>query len=387
MYGGINPTKYNDTGFDDVYVLTIPSFTWTPVFTDGASPRWGHNCHLVGNRQLVTVGGNITNSRKCDWERKGLAFLDMTTITWGSVFLTNTTGFEVPQKLLGATGGTAQGVATIKEPGTGWTDYRLKKVFDTPRKWGPSQKKSINKGAIAGGGVAGILGLVLFISLLLWLKHRRNKARGPHELADDNIRLRSKELDDEEKKRYELQAVNENNPAELPGPDASELNAPRVLYEADGITATKAAELSGTNVVAGGRLGVPIVRTPGDDLPTPPLYTPGISLPPSDVNSPKPATVSSPTKDVETPPPVPAKDSPEISPPLSDIKTPPPGSPWEVDQGISPLESSGESYQDISPPETPQQEHSRDPLVDAAELLQELQESPKSRWDWRRKSF
>ena len=87
LYGGRDPIR--NEGFDDVYVLSLPSFTWTAIFTEGKSPRWGHGCHRAGTRQMVTVGGNTSNSGVCDWELKGVAFLDMTTVTWGSVFVRN----------------------------------------------------------------------------------------------------------------------------------------------------------------------------------------------------------------------------------------------------------------------------------------------------------
>ena len=287
MYGG-HKLAENITatdGVDDVYVLTIPSFTWTTIYNDGASPRYGHQCHRAGKRQMITVGGNVTNTLLCDWEAKGVAFLDMSTITWGSVFLTNTSDYFVAQKLLPATGGTAQGNATIKEPGKGWTNPGLKTVFNTPRRYGAagsspspsatSTPKKSHAGAIAGGVVGGVLGLALIAGFLFFLKRRRDKARKPHELSSEEIQRR--ELETEEKKKFELQGINENNPAELPGPEAAELNAPREFVEADpGTASSPAAELSGTSVVPGGSPGIPQVRTPGDDLPTPPLYTPGL---------------------------------------------------------------------------------------------------------------
>lgn len=303
MYGGHVP-KENITAsdaFDDVYVLTIPSFTWTAVFTGGASPRWGHNCHIAGKRQMITVGGNITNTGLCDWEAKGVAFLEMTTVTWGSVFLTNTTEFEVPQKLLEATGGTSQGGATIKEPGAGWTGQGLQKVFNTTRKWGSSETspnpahegKKSHAGAIAGGVVGGVAGLVLIASALFFLRRRHDKAKKAHELPNDEIRRQ--ELG-EDKKKSELQGINENDPAELPGPEPKELSAPRQFVEADHDTVTAAAELSGTSVVPGGKTGVPVVRTPGDDLPTPPLYTPGLVRPQSRDRSSPPGSPREPSQ-------------------------------------------------------------------------------------------
>jgi LPXTG-motif cell wall-anchored protein len=287
LYAGNDPTihKNNDpynnyTSYDDVYVLTIPSFEWTAVYTDGASPRWGHNCHRAGKRQMVTVGGNITNSGDCDWELKGVAFLDLTTVTWGSVFQANSSDYQVAQKLLPATGGTPMGGATKKEPKTGWTDPGLKSVFDTPRKSNsyhapkstptatPAPNPGSHTGAIAGGVVGGVVGLALLAGLLFFLYRRRSK--NPAELENHEVQRR--ELDQEQNK-FELPGINENDPAELPGPEVVELNAPRQFVEAGGITTTRAAELSANES------GIPQVRTPGDDLPIPPAYTPGLQRP------------------------------------------------------------------------------------------------------------
>lgn len=276
LYGGYDPIT--NSSYDDVVVLTMPSFEWTTVWPQGESPRYGHTCHVAGKRQMITVGGNVTNRAGCDWERKGVAVLDMTTIGWGSVFRSNVSDFQVPQKVLGATRGTADGSATISEPVTGWSDQALRDVFWTsrwtvPSTWTSSSSKSkTNVGAIAGGVVGGVVGLVLIGLALFFWNRKRRKARAPAELSGDEVQ---RELDDE-KKKYELQGVNENDPAELPSPDPVELNAPREFVEADRDTATNAAELPGTNVAAGGVHGVPIVRTPGDDLPEPPVYTTGL---------------------------------------------------------------------------------------------------------------
>lgn len=65
IYGGWNEHTY--TYFDDVYVLSLPSFTWTMLYGEGSGPRFGHTCHLVGNRQMLTVGGVSTLDVKCEY--------------------------------------------------------------------------------------------------------------------------------------------------------------------------------------------------------------------------------------------------------------------------------------------------------------------------------
>jgi len=280
LYGGIDPTT--GKGYDDVLILTLPSFTWTNMWPIGEAPRWGHNCHVAGKRQMLTVGGNITNGLECDWEVKGVAVWEMSTLTWGSVFMTNLSDYQVPQRVLEFTGGTANGGATLKDPALGWTDPGLKTVFATPRKFtssgnnstAPASSKS-NTGVIAGGVVGGIVGLALVgMAGLFLFRRRRNKHRA-HELHNEPAQRDS----GSEKNRHELQAVNENEPAELYGPDLRELESPRQAIEADTITSTTRAELPGTNTAPGGVHGVPIVRTPGDDLPEQPQYTPGLRRP------------------------------------------------------------------------------------------------------------
>jgi hypothetical protein len=279
LYGGIDPiTK---TGYDDVLILTLPSFTWTNVWPIGEAPRWGHNCHVAGKRQMITVGGNNTNGLTCDWEAKGVAVWELSTLTWGSVFLTNLTEYQVPEKILEITGGNANGNATKKDPALGWTDQRLQTVFATPRRLAssstsPTPSKS-HTGAIAGGVVGGIAGLALLAFLGIFLLRRHRKRHGPHELQN-NPSPTGREIG-EGKDRFELQAVNENNPAELSGPGIREMDAPRQAVEADYLSMTTRAELPGTNTAPGGVHGVPIVRTPGDDLPEQPDYMPGLRRP------------------------------------------------------------------------------------------------------------
>ncbi|KAF2036777.1 hypothetical protein EK21DRAFT_83707 [Setomelanomma holmii] len=271
LYGGIDPIT--GTEYDDVLILTLPSFTWTNVWPIGEAPRWGHNCHVAGRRQMITVGGNITNGLECDWEVKGVAVWELSTLTWGSVFMSNLSNFQVPQKVLTLTNGTVNGSATVKDPTLAWTDPGLETVFATRRKntlTGGTKKH--NTGAIAGGVVGGIAGLALIAALGFFLLRRHRRKHGPHELHNTSA-ARHRELGNE-KSKYELPAVNQDDPAELIGNELRELESPRDAVEADPMSATGRAELSSTTMSPGALHGVPTVRTPGDDLPEPPLHVP-----------------------------------------------------------------------------------------------------------------
>lgn len=104
MYGG----RGNEHVFyDDIWVLSLPSFTWTKVY-QGTSPRYGHTCHSVGNRTMITVGGAANSnydSTPCDWETKGVGVLDMSDLTWGSVFSATDGDYGVPFHVAAVIGG------------------------------------------------------------------------------------------------------------------------------------------------------------------------------------------------------------------------------------------------------------------------------------------
>lgn len=280
--------------YDDVLILTLPSFTWTNVWPLGESPRWGHKCHVAGKRQMITVGGN-TPGMMCDWELKGVAVWDLTTLNWGSVFLANSPAFQVPHKLLTLTGGNENGNATKKEPALGWTDQGLKTVFATKSKnissgnttagsapsgntsSSPNPKTKSNTGAIAGGVGGGIGGLAIIALISFFLHRRYRKRRSAHELPDNSAP--ADQASYFPKNKHELHAINENSPAELYGHEITELETPRHAVEADPLSSPRGAELSATSTAPGALPGVPFVRTPGDDLPERPEYVPGLRRP------------------------------------------------------------------------------------------------------------
>jgi hypothetical protein len=85
MYGGQNvldplPRAQND----DVWILSLPTFTWVQVWSMSGNPagRSGHTCHAVGS-QMVVVGGYIGDG-VCD--SPGIYVFDMTTLNWKSSF-------------------------------------------------------------------------------------------------------------------------------------------------------------------------------------------------------------------------------------------------------------------------------------------------------------
>ncbi|CAJ2514047.1 Uu.00g021660.m01.CDS01 [Anthostomella pinea] len=192
LYGGWDPTqtKY----FDDIWVLSIPSFTWTKVY-EGTLPRFAHTCHLVGNRQMITVGGinstNLTGSG-CDWEWMGVAILDLSTMEWGSIFDSNKTPYQVYEGISAVIGGGPDGGATKLLPDGGWTSTLVANLFTgTTNNTAPYSPKSgadgvtdnyfhipskTNVGAIVGGVVGGVALVAIAGGQCWWFSRRRRIA-------------------------------------------------------------------------------------------------------------------------------------------------------------------------------------------------------------------
>ncbi|KAI9778897.1 MAG: hypothetical protein M1839_007860 [Geoglossum umbratile] len=189
MYGGRNL----QTTFDQIYVLSIPSFTWSKVH-DGFQPRYGMTCHLVGNRQLLSVGGFSTFnlSTSCDWEDKGVHIFDMSQLSWGSLYNAYAENYTVPVQVVRQIGGSPSGSATMTAPISGFTSPPFAQLFgqsnstnstklpipaksSTPPS--PSPSSRVSKGAIAGAVIGSIAGLSMIAGALTFLFRRNQRPR------------------------------------------------------------------------------------------------------------------------------------------------------------------------------------------------------------------
>ncbi|KAJ6016030.1 hypothetical protein N7540_010621 [Penicillium herquei] len=170
LYGG----KGNSTVYDQLYILSIPSFVWVKVY-EGNSPRYGHTCHLVAQSQMLTVGGveyeDITEN--CDWEDRGVAVMNLRDSTWGSVYNAEAGEYLVPSKVYSAIGGTATGNATMTKPSDGFSNEAVTAFFDKKATaatnasttatstiataTAPMTSKSGSSSSLSGGDIAGIV--------------------------------------------------------------------------------------------------------------------------------------------------------------------------------------------------------------------------------------
>ena len=140
MYGGQNLIPYgNQTQYSDMWILTIPSFTWIQVDTSGQSVppgRTGHTCN-IWNGQIVVVGGYTgppSNGLGCD---SGFYVFNATSLQWQNNYnsltggdtqnqqiaqqkdasgLSGSYGYQVPVPVQSVIGGKGSGGATITAP-------------------------------------------------------------------------------------------------------------------------------------------------------------------------------------------------------------------------------------------------------------------------------
>ncbi|KAL9594506.1 MAG: hypothetical protein Q9219_007000 [cf. Caloplaca sp. 3 TL-2023] len=137
VYGGQNLVPYGQQiQYDDMWILTVPSFTWIKVDTTGQSvppARVGATCN-IWDGQIVVVGGYTGPDLSCD---SGFYVFSATELKWQNNFnalsggntqnqqvsqqkdltgLSGSFGYEVPGAVQSVIGGNAKGGATITAP-------------------------------------------------------------------------------------------------------------------------------------------------------------------------------------------------------------------------------------------------------------------------------
>lgn len=217
LYGGQNLIPYGEqTQYDDMWILTIPSFTWIEVDTKGQSvppARVGHSC-AIWDGQIVVVGGYTGQDLGCD---NGFYVFSASDLKWQNTFnvvsggvtednpqnrqpaqindptaLSGSYGYQVPDAVQAVIGGKRSGGATITAPAQAATQGPLATgkpitytVTDTngavTTETGiPSgnNASSVNHGpniaAIVAGVVAGCLAiLAAYLGFCAWVYRRQ----------------------------------------------------------------------------------------------------------------------------------------------------------------------------------------------------------------------
>lgn len=112
LYGGAG-FGANASGFDDVYILSLPSFTWIqwwPTSPGVGKPHHTLTCNVIDGAQMLIIGGTFPLSDACDSQSSwGTHNLDMGKQNPGNAmwydYQPNITSYVVPEEIISVVGG------------------------------------------------------------------------------------------------------------------------------------------------------------------------------------------------------------------------------------------------------------------------------------------
>jgi hypothetical protein len=108
IYGGYG-FGANATGFDDLYILSLPTFTWIPWWNSSGVgvPHHSLTCNVVGGQMLI-IGGTFPLNSNCDVPMQwGTHNVDLGKVS-GKPWITynnNVTSYVVPPEVIAVVGG------------------------------------------------------------------------------------------------------------------------------------------------------------------------------------------------------------------------------------------------------------------------------------------
>lgn len=182
-----------DTGYTDVYVLSLPAFTWFKTNVNIASNprRANHYCQIIANSQMLVVGGRNPSDDSLGgfggvtdpWSR-GMNIFDMSNWAWTSAY-NHTAVYTRPQVVH------QHYENTPNNPN--WSNPTLASLFvakpPTPppppsppspgsgSTGGSSAPSNSHTGAIVGGVVGGVVVIALILGVMICLRRRRKQRR------------------------------------------------------------------------------------------------------------------------------------------------------------------------------------------------------------------
>ncbi|KAK8049318.1 hypothetical protein PG994_011048 [Apiospora phragmitis] len=217
LYGGLGFPPDHEAGFDDVYILSLPSFVWIKMYpapSSNITNQYPHNaltCNVIDGAQMLVMGGSFPlDTKTCDaGDQYGTHGLDLGEQNPGAspwfVYRKNITTYIVPQLILDEIGGEPHGGATRTAPSNGFDQPDLKTLMTrrytaaarTPTGSDTHQGGGLSKNATIGIAVGcGGAALLAFVAGCCCLgvvrrrrKHRLSRAvagTGPPGMLDSN---------------------------------------------------------------------------------------------------------------------------------------------------------------------------------------------------------
>lgn len=204
-YGGYDGLSQGKPFNDDVWVLSLPSFTWTKVSEGSGTGRAGHKCFMPYPDRMLAIGGYTTRTGiTVTCLKETIRVFDVNTARWLDQYDPSTySNYSIPDAVVKVIGGTRTGGATLTSPNGGWKENGLGKIFGTkypteriktyyPYEVAPPKNNTnpnVNPTPDEGGGsgvpsyLAPVLGVVLglmfltMIAVLILLWRRRKLLR------------------------------------------------------------------------------------------------------------------------------------------------------------------------------------------------------------------
>lgn len=203
----------NSYGLDKVYILTLPAFQWFEAPATGdisGTVRSTHHCQVIGQRQMLSIGGHGNDYDDQDPWKNGLGIFDMTELTWGFDYNANAAPYVPPPLItkyyntsnryptfdnasLAAVINTTTTVSSVSSNNSS-SISSTNNSTSTPgidSNSSTTSRKS-NIGAIAGGIAGGIAVVILgLLGYIFWLRDQNQKRQEIHntKLSSDSISI------------------------------------------------------------------------------------------------------------------------------------------------------------------------------------------------------
>ncbi|KAK3374540.1 hypothetical protein B0H63DRAFT_548764 [Podospora didyma] len=211
LYGGAGFLP-SATGYDDIYILTIPSFKWIRgpyppgSNSSGPYPKSMMTCNVVNNAQMLVIGGTYSNDTTymCDADvvygqhNMNLGEENPNNAIWAEYQPTLTT-YAVPTDILTVVGGQNHGGAKVTAPVSGFDSPDMSVLMTrkaaiatrSPTRVATntatntssaSSSSGLSGGAIAGiviGSLAAIIGI--FVAGCCFIRRRQKHYKGPRQ--------------------------------------------------------------------------------------------------------------------------------------------------------------------------------------------------------------
>ncbi|KAI5781518.1 hypothetical protein EDC01DRAFT_666066 [Geopyxis carbonaria] len=176
MHGGTS----DEEAFAETYVLSLPAFEWILVSKgNDTQPRSHMNCWTTPQHKLVSLGGHGIDQElptaapfkngRCD-PQPLLNVFDTQTLAWEDTIgpvTEDRPAWRVPEKIWEVVGGDETGGAWLREPEAGWSDGKLKALYDDNMPAAPpvGERKTggvkVASAAVASGPGASTLAVVV----------------------------------------------------------------------------------------------------------------------------------------------------------------------------------------------------------------------------------